>query len=269
MKSSILRCALLILAFLSVLPSSAAETRIPIVANKTTRLTVGNFTKLDVSFGISVNYTVSNASKSTIEVNIKKGPEANLVIKNNGNSLSIDIEDIKDKNKGIGPDITINISGGMLEEIETSLGASVNVLSKMSGSGKCSMDAETGSRISTLGFDFASVDLNTESGSRITVSGHVKCDNLSLEAESGSRIGMTSVATVNADIDSEAASRIEVENIKASRIKASAEAASKINLKGSTGSIDADSESVSEINLTELSYKNIRTNKSALGKIKS
>lgn len=195
---------------------------------------IGNFTKIESSTGIIVEYTFGKASSTaTVE-----GPEwilPYLVTETKNGELEVRLsKKYFEDHKSMNSKITVKVSSADIEEFDASSGSAITAMNKLKPSGDFEADASSGA---TIAFELG-IDSN----------GKIECD-----ASSGATIDGSLINVAMVEVDASSGSTVELSAISARKIEADAQSAATINLDGNADYAELEASSASSIHAKDLS----------------
>lgn len=176
---------------------------------ETRTVRISDFTEIDAASGIKVVYTQGQLSPAKLTA------PASLIdrveIKQKGKKLKVRVNRKNSPFQSFkGGKVVLQVSSGMLTEIDTSSGAEVRIDNGLTVTSTLEADASSGSAIIIKGIIAHTLDCGTSSGASIDVS-DIKVKNVKADSSSGSGIKLAGTCV---SIDAEASSGASV-NAKA------------------------------------------------------
>lgn len=225
------------LAAIAIIASLAAfcvnaNTVIPMKANVTTNVDIKPFSSLGVATGIKVTYTPG--SKCSMKVTTKvslEGARVEVVESAGELNLMIVRPNSSDNINFSGPMAVVELTAPMAKEISTRSGSSVEVTGNPSRNGDMNLESTSGSSISIPGnLTCNELEMTATSGSSMKI-GNIKTAKLETSATSGASIHITAAdVRGEAEVESTSGATIKVAGLIAPEIEAISTSGSRMEI---------------------------------------
>ncbi|MCM1076777.1 MAG: DUF2807 domain-containing protein [Bacteroides sp.] len=207
------------------------------------------FSELDLSAGVNVTYKPSSTTGCVVTITGEASRIENVDVRVSGKTLKISPKRDRNGNrngkkiKGV----TITVTAPMVNDIETSSGASFN----------CN---------ATISLPSAKMELEASSGSSINFSS-LNCRDMEIDASSGADVSIKNLTADNAEIEVSSGAAINVAKITAKNIVCDASSGGDIKVAGNSTNGIFSASSGGVVKASSLTVRNSKVKKSSGGSI--